>query len=247
MSVSSAADDKALMKVLIILGSPGHSSVYLERNGQQLYWDPGGYYGTELEECYKYGSEYDPNSACRRFFGFPWERLLESRDRDLFMGDAADLMRVISIYHLDGDVRSQVHTFHLTGKQAERAWGLLAEGLDPESTEEFDTDRNPLFCAKGVTDFLSELGGQFADFPSLWFPEELGEAMAEIGSKPSQIYTLDHPDIQQYIAKVRSKAGRNALPLSLSLSLSEQQSAGLGSKLETKKRDSGGRSPKKMK
>ena len=210
-----ASPDETLMKVLIVFGSPGHSSVYLEHGDQKLYWDPGGFYGTELDECWKHSNEFDPNSACRRFFGFPWEFLKKSRRNDVFIGDAADLMRVISIYHLDGDIRSQVHTYRLKGERARKAWRLLAEGAELGDGAEFDTDRNPLFCVKGVTDYLTQLGGKFTDIPSHWYPEDLGKVLVQLGAKPGHIYTLDHPHVQRHIAKMRLQAGLGPLNLVL--------------------------------
>ncbi len=198
-----------LMRVLVVFGSPGHSSVHLQRDGQQLYWDPGGAYGTEKDDCLEYNSD----GFCSRFDGFPLARLKRNRRFDVFFGDDADLLRVISVYHLDGDVKSQVYRFELYGDRGQRAWDLLYQGRLKGREAPFGTDRNPMFCVKAVTEYLAELGGQFEDMPSPWFPSDLAEQMALLGAKPSHVYTLHDPEILAYIRRVRREAGLAVLRL----------------------------------
>ncbi len=198
-----------LMRVLVVFGAPGHSSVHLQRDGQQLYWDPGGAYGTEKDDCLEYNSD----DFCGRFNGFPLERLKRNRRFDVFFGDDADLMRVVSIYHLDGDVKSQVYHFELHGNMGRRAWDLLHQGWLKGRQARFRTDRNPMFCVKAVTEYLAELGGEFKGMPSPWFPSDLAEEMARRGARPSRVYKLHDPAVTSYIAQTRRKAGLAALGL----------------------------------
>ena len=198
-----------LMRVLVVFGAPGHSSVHLQRGGQQLYWDPGGAYGTEKDDCLEYNSD----SFCGRFDGFPLERLKRNRRFDVFVGDDADLMRVVSIYHLDGDVKSQVYHFELHGDMGRRAWDLVHRGWAEGRRARFRTDRNPMFCVKAVTEYLAELGGEFKGMPRPWFPSELAEEMARLGAKPSHVYRLNDPAVTSYIAQTRREAGLAALRL----------------------------------
>jgi len=186
-----------IMTLVIVSGDPGHSAIHLSRGQQQLYWDPGGVYGTEWTDCLADSSE----GYCQRFAGFPWAALQAARHNDVLMGPVADLMHVISIYHLDGDAEIQVYTFWLTGTQAAKAWSLLAQ-----PTAAFDTDRNPMFCVKGVTDYLDTLGGAFTGMAHPWFPEALGEVLAELGAVPSGIFSLRHPRVQQHIQSLRQQA-----------------------------------------
>lgn len=198
--------DETVMTVIIVFGDPGHSAIHLAQGSQQLYWDPGGVYGTELTDCLEDASE----AYCHRFAGFPWSTLQSARHNDVLLGEAADLMRVISIYHLDGDAEIKIYTFHLMGIQAATAWALLAE---PET--EFDTDRNSMFCVKGVTDYLETIGGQFEGMAHPWFPEALGVEMARLGAKPSDVFTLHHPRVQAYIQATRHQAGLAPWPFAL--------------------------------
>lgn len=193
------------LTVVVVYGAPGHAAVHLDHAGQQLYWDPGGAYGTERDVCLQDFSE----SYCERFDGFPWDGLKAARNQDIFMGEMADLLRVISIYHLDGDDKVQTYRYELTGALADKAWNLLAAGSDA-----FNTDREPMFCVKGVTEYLETLGGQFAHIEHPWYPEELGDEMAKLGAKPSGVYTLQSPDVQQYIQQTRHNHGLAALDLS---------------------------------
>ena len=72
-ALSSATTQAAdtMLRVLIVFGIPGHTAVHLEREGRQLYWDPGGEYGLELDHCLQARG----SGNCDHFDGFPWERL----------------------------------------------------------------------------------------------------------------------------------------------------------------------------
>jgi hypothetical protein len=49
-----------------------------------------GAYGTVKDDCLEYNSD----SFCSRYDGFPLERLKQNRRFDVFVGDDADLMRI---------------------------------------------------------------------------------------------------------------------------------------------------------
>ncbi|MBT5229780.1 MAG: hypothetical protein HOM11_05830 [Methylococcales bacterium] len=198
-SIGLAIAAESVMTVVIVYGAPGHSAVHLQHKGQQLYWDPGGEYGTERDDCLKESTE----KYCARFAGFPWAKIKAARQDDVFLGEAADLMQLISVYHLDGDEKIKIYRFDINGTVANKAWSLLAGPL----AEDFDPDREPMFCVKGVTEFLEELGGQFKGIDHPWYPSELGDEMARIGAKPSDIFTLYHPKVDQAIQQIRQKAG----------------------------------------
>ena len=202
-------EQETLMQVLVVFGAPGHSSVHLQRGERQLYWDPGGAYGTEYDDCLEYNSE----GYCQRFAGFPWKALKAGRHNDVFFGELADLTRVIAIYHLDGDRQSQVYSFHLRGALGRRAWNLLERGGREGADAPFHTDRNPMFCVKGVTEYLNTLGGPFAGLPNPWYPSDLATALQAMGAQPSRVYTLEDRELQRYIARTRQRAGLGPLAL----------------------------------
>lgn len=204
-SLATAVKSATQMKIVVVFGDPGHSSIHLQRNGEQLYWDPGGAYGTELDVCL----QDSPVDYCERFSGFPWDQMKKNRDRDIFTGDSADLMRVISVYHLFGDDRIDVYTFDLQGDMADRAWRLLA--IADADKISFDTDREPMFCVKGVTEYLAELGGPFRGIAHPWFPEDLGRELARLGMKPGETYTLRDTKVQDYIHQVRNAHGLSVM------------------------------------
>ena len=196
------------LRVLIVFGVPGHTAVHLQRAGRQLYWDPGGEYGLELDHCLQARG----SGNCTHFAGFPWERLRLERRNDVVFDELADLTRVLSIYHLDGDDASHVYTFRLMGEEGRRAWDYLYQGAIGSSQAEFDTDRMPSFCVKSVAEYLNRLGGRFAQLPRPWFPGQLDEAMKRLGATPSAVYSLDHPEVLSYIRVTRSAAGLDPLP-----------------------------------
>ena len=70
-----------------------------------------------------------------------------------------------------------------------------------------------MFCVKGVTEYLAELGGQFKGMPSPWFPSDLAAEMARLGAKPSHVYTLHDPEVLAYIERARREAGLAAMRL----------------------------------
>lgn len=194
-----ARDAGVTLSIVIVHGIPGHSAVHLQRGAQQLYWDPGGFYGSEYDDCVELSSV----GACRRFGGFPWESLKAGRDNDIFRGENADLLRVLSIYHLDGDPESGVYSIQLYGGAGERAWQLLNDGR--EAT--FRTDRQPLFCVKSVAEYLDRLGGKFEGMPRPWLPGALATELTDRGLRKSATYTIESPVIQAYINTTRQTAG----------------------------------------
>ncbi len=207
--VSPAHAQETILKVIIVYGGAGHSAIHLERDGQQLYWDPGGFYSNEMDRC----REDDNDMNCQRFAGFPWKELQQARRYDVFLDDAADLLRILTIYHLDGDEKSEVFTFRLEGDMAQRAWQLLREGAEKGRKAAFRTDRKPYFCTKSVTAYLRALGGRFSELPRPWFPSSLSKEMKNRGMTPSRVYTLNSPEIGAYIAQVRNQAGLGPLRL----------------------------------
>jgi hypothetical protein len=187
------------MTVMVVYGAPGHSSIHLKNASGELYWDPGGAFGTEYDDCREDSSE----KYCQRFAGFPWHSLKNNRKNDVFMGDSANLMRVISTYHLDGDDKTQIYQFQLNQQQSNKAWAMLGQN----GTSDFETDRNPMFCVKAVTEFLENIGGQFTGIKHPWYPEELGQDLIRLGAKPNQTFSIEHEAVQNYVQQTRQKAG----------------------------------------
>jgi hypothetical protein len=187
------------VNIVIVYGIPGHSAVHLQRESQQLYWDPGGFYGTEYDNCVEFNSP----GACRRFQGFPWEHLKAARRNDVFSGKDASLMQILSIYHLDGDPRSEIYTIKLKGDQAEHAWQLLDDGRKRGREAAFKTNRQPMFCVKAVADYLNELGGSFEDMPHPWLPRRLAAELQQRRIFVTASYSINTPLIQQHIDNTR--------------------------------------------
>jgi len=204
---SAEEGDATLLSIVIVTGVPGHTAVHLERNGEQLYWDPGGEYGTEMQQC----RDVRSSGHCGHLDGFELDEIARSRQNDVFVGDAATLVRILSVYHLDEDPESAVYTFRLTGEQGQRAWDLLYDGYRLGGDAEFNTKRLPSYCVKSVTAYLDEVGGQFDDMPRPWFPSRLGDELQRRGMQPSVVYSLNHPQIQRQIRQRRSRAGLEPL------------------------------------
>lgn len=198
-----ARQDGVIMNIVIVYGIPGHSAIHLQRGTDQLYWDPGGFYGTEYDDCVNYNS----SGACRRFDGFPWEHLKAARRNDVFSGKDADLMQILSIYHLDGDPRSEVYSVTLEGELADRAWRLLDEGQRRGRKADFSTDRQPMFCVKAVIDYLHTLGGDFETVAGHWLPGPLADELRQRGIPLVAHYSIDAPAIQQRIDATRLASG----------------------------------------
>jgi len=195
------------LNIVVVYGIPGHSAVHLQRGSQQLYWDPGGFYGTEYDNCVEFNSA----GACRRFRGFPWEHLKTSRRNDVFLGDNADLLQILSIYHLDGDPGSEIYTITLNGALAERAWQLLDEGRRHGHKAAFRTDRQPMFCVKAVAAYLDALGGDFKDMPRPWFPRLLAAELQKRDIALTASYSINSAAIEQYIDNTRQAANLSAM------------------------------------
>ena len=206
-SAMAVEADETLLRVVIVSGVPGHTAIHLERHGEQLYWDPGGEYGTEMQQC----RDVRSSGHCGHLEGFDLDRIIRTRQNDVFLGDPAKLVRILSVYHLDEDPESRVYTFRLTGEQGKRAWDLLYDGYRLGGDAEFNTKRLPSYCVKSVTAYLSEVGGEFAYMPRPWFPSGLGDELHKRGMKPSKVYSLSHPEIQSYIRQRRSRAGLEPL------------------------------------
>lgn len=196
------AANETLLKIIVVYPAAGHSAVYLERGGQKMYWDPGGTYGSELEEC------LDTNNAefqayCERFLGFPWFELNQTRRHDVLLNEMADLTRVLSIYFLDGDSKIKVFTIKLNGEMGERAWNMIKNGARHGSRAKFKTDRLTLTCTKAVSGYLLELGDIFSGISKPWYPDALAKDLKRIGELEQTTYTMAHTEIQDYIKSVR--------------------------------------------
>ena len=206
--LTAGAGEETLMRVLVVIGKPGHNAVHLQRGDRQLYWDPGGEYGTEMDQCLERTSK---ESHCNHLEGMDLERISEGRSNDVFMGEDAEFIHLLSVYHLDQDQNSYVYTYRLNGDQGQRAWDLLYDGSRLGGKAEFSTNRLPSMCVKSVAEYLNEVGGQFADLPRPWFPSRMQEELEKRGARPSAMYTLSHPEIQGYIRQRRSSAGLQPL------------------------------------
>ena len=120
------------------------------------------------------------------------------------------MLQVLSIYHLDGDPRSEVYTVHLSGPVAEQAWRLIADGAQLGARAYFQTDRQPMFCAKAVAEYLAVLGGPFVGLPRPWLPRALASELRKRGITPAVSYSLSSPVIRRFINATRLAAN---LPL----------------------------------
>lgn len=196
------SDRQTKLHVIIVYGIPGHAAIHLRRGPRQLFWDPGGFYGTEYDTCIANASA----GACQRFKAFDWEQLKRSRRHDVFLGDTADLLQVLSIYHLDGDPRSEIYTIELGGPLAERAWRLIADGARLGAKAGFQTDRQPMFCAKAVADYLALLGKPFDRLARPWLPRALAIELRKRGIAPAASYSLSSPIIRRFINATRLAA-----------------------------------------
>ena len=203
-----------VLRVIVLHGHPGHTSVHLMRGNQQYYWDPGGNYGQELDECLQQHTD----GYCRQWYaGFAWEDIKAARRHDIVRGPAADLSQVLAIEMLDYESAVDVFTFQLEGETAQRAWQIIHDGAEQGSHAAFTTSRAPMFCTKAVSSYLRQLGGDLSDFPSLWRPEALASELAQRGHGVRQDYTLNSPPIQHYIDRMRRAAGIGPLPQELAL------------------------------
>lgn len=203
-----------VLRVIVLHGHPGHTSVHLTRGNQQYYWDPGGNYGQELDECL----QQHTNGYCRQWYaGFAWEDIKAVRRHDIVRGPAADLFQVLAIEMLDYESTMNVFTFQLEGEIAQRAWQIIHDGAEQGSHAAFTTSRAPMFCTKAVSSYLRQLGGGLSDFPSLWRPEALASELTQRGHGVRQSYTLNSPPIRHYIDRVRRAAGAGPFPQELAL------------------------------
>lgn len=123
---------------------------------------------------------------------------------DVFVGDMADLTRVMAIYHLDGDKTNQVITFKLTGEFADTAWELIADGREYGKSAEFETDRNAPMCSRAISQFLQVLGGPFDSVKLLWTPTKLGKRLMALNPNSNSYYTIKSKRIQDMITEVRN-------------------------------------------
>lgn len=203
-----------VLRVIVLHGYPGHTGVHLERGDERYYWDPGGNYGQELDECLqRYADGY-----CRQWYaGFAWEDIKAARRHDVVRGSAADLFQVLAIEMLDYESAMDVFTFRLEGETAQRAWRIIHDGAEQGSNAAFTTSRAPMFCTKAVSSYLRQLGGDLSDLPSLWRPDALASELARRGHGVRQGYTLNSPPIQRYIDRARRTAGIGPLPHELAL------------------------------
>ncbi|MBI3570730.1 MAG: hypothetical protein HY082_06450 [Gammaproteobacteria bacterium] len=218
LAVPSAWAQSTVLRVIVLHGHPGHTSVHLTRGNQQYYWDPGGNYGQELDECL----QQHTNGYCRQWYaGFAWEDIKAARRHDIVRGPAADLSQVLAIEMLDYESVVDVFTFQLKGETAQRAWQIIRDGAEQGSHAAFTTSRAPMFCTKAVSSYLRQLGGDLSDFPSLWRPDALTDELAQRGHGVRQSYTLNSPPIQHYIDRVRRAAGAGPLPHEWALTVPE--------------------------
>ena len=162
----SVAEEVTVMRVLVVIGAPGHNAVHLERGDRQLYWDPGGEYGTEMIQCLERNSL---KAHCNHLEGLDLDRISEGRQNDVFMEEDAEFIHLLSVYHLDQDQKSYVYEYRLEGEQGQRAWDLLYDGSKLGKEAEFSTNRLPSMCVKSVAAYLNEVGGEFTDLPRPWF------------------------------------------------------------------------------
>lgn len=214
VGVTPAWAQSTVLRVIVLHGHPGHTSVHLTRGSQQYYWDPGGNYGQELEECLQTHSE----RYCRQWYaGFSWDNIKAARRHDIVRGPAADLLQVLAIEMLDYESMVDVFTFQLKGETAQHAWQIIRDGAEQGSHAAFTTSRAPMFCTKAVSSYLRELGGDLGDFPSLWRPDALADELTRRGYGMRQRYTLDSPLIRHHIDRVRRIAGIGPLPQELAL------------------------------
>lgn len=214
LGVTPAWAQPTVLRVIVLHGHPGHTSVHLTRGSQQYYWDPGGNYGQELEECLQTHSE----QYCRQWYaGFSWDNIKAARRHDIIRGPAADLLQVLAIEVLDYESAVDVFTFQLKGETAQRAWQVMRDGAEQGSHAGFTTSRAPMFCTKAVSSYLRQLGGDLNDFPSLWRPDALSDELMRRGYGMRQSYTLNSPLIRHHIDRVRRIAGIGPLPQELAL------------------------------
>jgi len=92
-------------------------------------------------------------------------------------------------------------------EEARRAWGLLHEGWQRGGAAEFDTDYSPMFCVRGVTRYLTLVGGRFRQAPRTLLPSRLIQSLDGMGAADRSVYSLDDPEIRRNIEHVRSNAG----------------------------------------
>lgn len=206
---SSSWAQSTVLRVIVLHGHPGHTSVHLTRGNEQQYWDPGGNYGQELEECLQTHS----GQYCRQWYaGFSWDDIKAARRHDIVRGPAANLFQVLATGLLDYESAADVFTVRLEGETAQRAWQIIRDGAEQGSHAAFTTSRAPMFCTKAVSNYLRQLGGDLSDFPSLWRPDALADELTQRGHGARQGYTLNSPPIQHYIDRVRRAAGAGPLP-----------------------------------
>lgn len=221
LTVPPAWSQPTVLRVIVLHGHPGHTSVHLTRGNQQYYWDPGGNYGQELEECLQTHS----GQYCRQWYaGFSLDDIKAARRHDIVRGPAANLFQVLAIELLDYESAVDVFTFQLKGETAKRAWQIIRDGAEQGSHAAFTTSRAPMFCTKAVSSYLRQLGGDLSDFPSLWRPDALADELTQRGHGVRQSYTLNSPLIRHHIDRVRRIAGIGPLPQELALTPPEDNS-----------------------
>lgn len=203
-----------VLRVIVLHGNPGHTSVHLTRGNEQYYWDPGGNYGQGLDDCLQWHS----GAYCREWFaGFAWEDIRAARRHDVIRGRHASLWQVLAIEALDYESTTDVFTLRLDGEAAQRAWQMLHDGAERGNDAAFPTRHAPMFCTRAVTRYLRFVGDGLADLPTLWRPEALVRELHRRGYALGDSYTLHTPSLQSYINGVRHAAGIGPLALELAV------------------------------
>ena len=214
LGVTPAWAQPTVLRVIVLHGYPGHTGVHLERGNARYYWDPGGNYGQELDECLQQYTD----GYCRQWYaGFAWEDIKAARRHDVVRGPAADLFQVLAIEMLDYESTMDVFTFQLEGETAQRAWRIIHDGAEQGNHAAFTTSRAPMFCTKAVSSYLRQLGGNLGVLPSLWRPDALAGELTRRSHGMRQSYTLNSPSIRHHIDRVRRTAGIGPLPHELAL------------------------------
>ncbi len=202
------------LRVIVLHGYPGHTGVHLTYGNEQYYWDPGGNYGQELDECQQTLAE----NYCRQWYaGFPWDEIKAARRHDVLSGRSAGLMQVLAVEVLDYESPVDVFTFRLTDQAAQRAWQIIQDGAARGGSAAFTTSYPPMLCARAVSAYLRQIGGPFGDLPSYWRPEALARALRPRADGSGETYTLHSPPIQSHINAARRAAGHGPLPLEFAL------------------------------
>lgn len=203
-----------ILRIIVLHGYPGHTGVHLTRGSDQQYWDPGGNYGQEQEECLQTHAE----KYCRQWYaGFSWDDIKAARRHDVFSGRAARLMQVLAVEVLDYEGPVDVFTYRLEGEPARRAWQILHEGATKGAAAAFATRHAPMFCTRAVSSYLREIGGPFSGLSLYWRPTRLAEVLHKRTNVSRETYTLRTPTIQRYINTARKQTGHGPLPMELAV------------------------------